>query len=262
MRRHEILRTTFAVVDGRYVQVIAPQLTVPLTFDDLRALPKSEEGDRRHTNSFRTKLLHSFDLAHGPLVRARLVRLAEQEHLLLITMHQIVVRRLVARRVRRRARHSLRRLLRREGIAPGAALNSVRRLCALAAALAVTSGHRCAARILARAAARSAARDEARHGPSETDNRRFPHGAARGGVAGEPVGGRQTLQPSRRRHLVHGARRRLEDAVASLPGSGRRASGHATSPIAIVRGPRGLSARWPIRSFSAPTSVAIPVLGR
>ena len=35
--RHEILRTTFAVIDGRYVQVIAPQLIVPLAFDDLRA---------------------------------------------------------------------------------------------------------------------------------------------------------------------------------------------------------------------------------
>ena len=54
----------------------------------------------------------------------------------------------------------------------------------------------------------------------------FPHGAAVG-VAGEPVGGRQTLQPSRRWHVVHGARRRFEDAVASLPGSGGLASGHA-----------------------------------
>src|SRR5262245_42779623 len=35
VRRHEILRTTFAVRDGQHVQVIAPQLTVPLTFDDL-----------------------------------------------------------------------------------------------------------------------------------------------------------------------------------------------------------------------------------
>ena len=91
VRRHEILRTTFAVVDGRHVQVIAPQLTVPLPFDDLQALPKSEKGSRRHTNSFKHELLHSFDLAHGPLFRARLVRLAEREHLLLITMHQIIV---------------------------------------------------------------------------------------------------------------------------------------------------------------------------
>ena len=47
VRRHEILRTTFAVIDGRYVQVIAPQLTVPLAFDDLRALPRIAEGNGR-----------------------------------------------------------------------------------------------------------------------------------------------------------------------------------------------------------------------
>ncbi len=55
VRRHEILRTTFAVVEGRYVQVVAPQLTVPLRFDDLRALPKSEAGHRRGPRSFKTK---------------------------------------------------------------------------------------------------------------------------------------------------------------------------------------------------------------
>ena len=43
VRRHEILRTTFAAVDGRCMQVIAPQLTVPLAFDDLRALPHLEK---------------------------------------------------------------------------------------------------------------------------------------------------------------------------------------------------------------------------
>ena len=53
VRRHEILRTTFAVVDGRYVQVIAPQLTVPLAFDDLRALLAIEEGELSHTSSFK-----------------------------------------------------------------------------------------------------------------------------------------------------------------------------------------------------------------
>ena len=55
VRRHEILRTTFAVVDGRYVQVVAPQSTVHLRFDDLRALPQVETGHRRGTRSFRRK---------------------------------------------------------------------------------------------------------------------------------------------------------------------------------------------------------------
>jgi acyl-CoA synthetase (AMP-forming)/AMP-acid ligase II len=89
VRRHEILRTTFAVVDGRHVQVIAPQLTLPLLFDDLHKLRRS----RRETvvqKLIQEELLHSFDLTKGPLIRSRLVRLAEREHLLLISMHQVI----------------------------------------------------------------------------------------------------------------------------------------------------------------------------
>jgi acyl-CoA synthetase (AMP-forming)/AMP-acid ligase II len=89
VRRHEILRTTFTVVDGRHLQVIAPQLTVPLAFDDLHALPQS----RRQTvglRLLRDELLFSFDLAQGPLFRARLMRLAEQEQLLVISTHQVL----------------------------------------------------------------------------------------------------------------------------------------------------------------------------
>ena len=89
VRRHEILRTTFAVVDGRHVQVIAPQLTVPLAFDDLHKLRKSE-GETVAHELVQGELLHCFDLARGPLIRARLVRLTERTHLLLITMHGII----------------------------------------------------------------------------------------------------------------------------------------------------------------------------
>jgi acyl-CoA synthetase (AMP-forming)/AMP-acid ligase II len=89
VRRHEMLRTTFAVVDGRHAQVIAPQLTLPLRFDDLHKLRRS----RKETvvqKLIQEELLHSFDLAKGPLIRSRLVRLAEREHLLLISMHQVI----------------------------------------------------------------------------------------------------------------------------------------------------------------------------
>jgi hypothetical protein len=89
VRRHEILRTTFAVLDGQFVQVIAPQLTVHLRFDDLHKLPESKKETVGH-QVIQEEVLHCFDLAHGPLFRARLVRLIEREHLLLITMHQTV----------------------------------------------------------------------------------------------------------------------------------------------------------------------------
>jgi acyl-CoA synthetase (AMP-forming)/AMP-acid ligase II len=90
VRRHEAVRTTFAVVDGRHVQVISPQLTLHVRFDDLHALPASEKKIAGH-QIIEEEALHTFDLAQGPLFRARLVRLAERENLLLITTHRIVV---------------------------------------------------------------------------------------------------------------------------------------------------------------------------
>jgi acyl-CoA synthetase (AMP-forming)/AMP-acid ligase II len=89
VRRHEILRTTIGVAGGRQIQIIAPQLMVPLAVDDLYKLPKSKKEAAAH-RLIQAELTHSFDLARGPLVRARIVRLAEDEHLLLITMHQMI----------------------------------------------------------------------------------------------------------------------------------------------------------------------------
>jgi hypothetical protein len=89
VRRHEVLRTTITRIDGRYVQVVAPQLTVPLAFDDLRALKESKKQTLGH-QFLQDELLHSFDLAQGPLLRARLMRLAEQEYLVILSTHQIV----------------------------------------------------------------------------------------------------------------------------------------------------------------------------
>jgi acyl-CoA synthetase (AMP-forming)/AMP-acid ligase II len=89
VRRHEILRTTLAVIDEQYVQVIAPQLIVPLAFDDLRVSPSANKKNIGH-QLIQEETLHSFDLARGPLIRTRLLRLSERESLLLISMHQVV----------------------------------------------------------------------------------------------------------------------------------------------------------------------------
>jgi acyl-CoA synthetase (AMP-forming)/AMP-acid ligase II/aryl carrier-like protein len=89
VRRHEILRTTFAVVDGRHVQVIAPHSSIPVVFDDLRRQPRSNR-DTSAARLVEQEVLHSFDLVKGPLLRVRLVRLAKREHLLLISMHQLI----------------------------------------------------------------------------------------------------------------------------------------------------------------------------
>src|SRR5690606_12429306 len=89
VRRHEALRTTFAERDGRPVQVIAPSLEIPLPVVDLRRMPPAEreaEAQRLAMEEAR----RPFDLARGPLIRARMVTLDREDHRLLLTMHHIV----------------------------------------------------------------------------------------------------------------------------------------------------------------------------
>ncbi len=89
VRRHEALRTTFASVDGRAVQVIAPSLQIPLTITDLRAVPASAR-EAKAMELAAEEAQRSFDLARGPLLRARLLRMRDDEHIVLLTMHHIV----------------------------------------------------------------------------------------------------------------------------------------------------------------------------
>ncbi len=87
-RRHESLRTSFPSASGEPVQAIAPAAPVPLPLIDLSALPDSprwREAEELVTGDSRTP----FDLARGPVIRARLVRLAEDQHVLLLNVHHI-----------------------------------------------------------------------------------------------------------------------------------------------------------------------------
>jgi hypothetical protein len=89
VHRHESLRTTFADRDGRPVQVIAPEMTVTVPLIDLSSLPdgaRAQETQRLVDTEGRWL----FDLARGPLVRATVVRLGDEEHVLLFNMHHIV----------------------------------------------------------------------------------------------------------------------------------------------------------------------------
>ncbi len=89
VRRHEVLRTTFSTADGRPVQVIHPAAGVPLPVDDLSGLPADaqEIALRQHVQA---EAGQPFDLATGPLLRARLLKLAEQEHVAIVVMHHII----------------------------------------------------------------------------------------------------------------------------------------------------------------------------
>jgi acyl transferase domain-containing protein len=89
IRRHEALRTTFGSEDGVPHQVIAPRLELILPLEDLSSL-EGEERARLAELRIREQAEAPFDLAHGPLIRARLLRLSEREHNLLLTVHHII----------------------------------------------------------------------------------------------------------------------------------------------------------------------------
>ena len=87
VRRHEALRTCFPVLDGEPVQLIRPAGSLPLPLTDL--------SDRADAASLvagiaQEEAQQRFDLAAGPLFRARLLRLGAEEHVLLLNMHHIV----------------------------------------------------------------------------------------------------------------------------------------------------------------------------
>jgi hypothetical protein len=89
MRRHEILRTTFAATDDGPIQVIAPALALPLPVCDLCALLAAEH-EVALQQLLAAEARRSFDLARGPLLWATLLRLGQGNHVLLLTLHHIV----------------------------------------------------------------------------------------------------------------------------------------------------------------------------
>jgi amino acid adenylation domain-containing protein/non-ribosomal peptide synthase protein (TIGR01720 family) len=88
VRRHEPLRTGFAVHAGQPVQLICSEVAVPLVKHDLTDHPESQRQDLE--DFMAREALQPFDLASAPLVRASLVRIGLFEHVLLITMHHLV----------------------------------------------------------------------------------------------------------------------------------------------------------------------------
>ena len=87
--RHDSLRTTFATVDGRGVQRIAAEPFLPLETADLSGVAadrRAEAAEQLLTEELR----RSYDLATGPLARALMIRLAAEDHLLLVAQHHII----------------------------------------------------------------------------------------------------------------------------------------------------------------------------
>ncbi|MEO6196448.1 MAG: amino acid adenylation domain-containing protein [Thermoanaerobaculia bacterium] len=87
VRRQEVLRTTFASVEGRPVQTVSPAGRLPLPLVDLSGSPEpGAEADRLAAEDAALP----FDLARGPLFRATLLRLAGDCHHLIYNLHHIV----------------------------------------------------------------------------------------------------------------------------------------------------------------------------
>ncbi|NUT43043.1 MAG: acyltransferase domain-containing protein, partial [Thermoactinospora sp.] len=81
VRRHEALRTVFRAPDGEPVQVVLPAVETPLPVEDCDDAERALSEDAAKP----------FDLEHGPLFRARLLRLDPGHHVLSLAFHHIVV---------------------------------------------------------------------------------------------------------------------------------------------------------------------------
>ncbi|CAI1069130.1 non-ribosomal peptide synthetase [Serratia marcescens] len=85
--RHEALRSRFVTVEGQPQAHILPADALPLTMHDLRGRQDAQSQARQLAQRLTEA---PFDLMQGPLVRAALIRLADEEHLFLLTCHHII----------------------------------------------------------------------------------------------------------------------------------------------------------------------------
>ncbi|HST58686.1 MAG TPA: condensation domain-containing protein, partial [Longimicrobium sp.] len=89
VHRHESLRTRFVGGDGEPAQVIDPPAPVRLARVDLSNRPGAEREAALHALVME-EALRPFDLAAGPLLRSTLVRMADEDHGLLFTLHHVI----------------------------------------------------------------------------------------------------------------------------------------------------------------------------
>lgn len=87
--RHEALRTVFRNDGGIVSQRVLPSLQIPIRIEDLSSVPSSNRWSMAGEIA-RNESRHIFDLTRGPLLRVRLLRLSDEEHLLVLVMHHIV----------------------------------------------------------------------------------------------------------------------------------------------------------------------------
>jgi amino acid adenylation domain-containing protein len=89
LERHEVLRTVLVSIDGNPTQEIGAASRFSLELVDLSGYSDSERNAQIETQKLE-EARAEFNLAVGPLIRARLLRLGAEEHLLLLAMHHII----------------------------------------------------------------------------------------------------------------------------------------------------------------------------
>ena len=89
VRRHEILRTTFITSNGNPWQIIAPPGAISFPITDLSHL-SSEAHEAEMRRLVHEEVIRPFDLSKGPLMRTLLIRLSDEEHVVIVTLHHII----------------------------------------------------------------------------------------------------------------------------------------------------------------------------
>ena len=89
VRRHEVLRTKFRTVEGQPMQFVLPEWQITLPVTDLRKLEPAGRASRTR-QIIETEAWTPFDLSKGPLLRVKLLRTEDQQHLLFVGIHNII----------------------------------------------------------------------------------------------------------------------------------------------------------------------------
>lgn len=89
VRRHEALRTTFLNEDGKPIQEVASEVKVEIQIEDLQNV-KQQEKEKLTKDLLHESANTPFDLSKGPLLRFLLLRLEEDDHIFLMTIHHII----------------------------------------------------------------------------------------------------------------------------------------------------------------------------
>jgi amino acid adenylation domain-containing protein len=90
VQRHEVLRTNFATVDGKPVAIVQPQRQIDCPMVDLSQVTPADRLEAHIQAIAQTEAEMPFAIDHSPLLRVKLLRMDDSDHVLLLTLHHII----------------------------------------------------------------------------------------------------------------------------------------------------------------------------